>query len=881
MTDPGAPAKVGFANAFTAHYTSVKVMVRFLQNLGHEVVETPRTTPEILTAGTTLASADFCIPLRAYVGHVHYLVTRHPDVKFILCPNVSRENPFTSTCSKYRDVGGVALRSISNSVGYTVRYAPPGKRERLARLMGREELMLSLEGAANFPSILQPTITSMDRVHLRNTCFGVWSDLIGLPRRRAIMEYFAPKPLARLFSRHLAAAGEAFEAAYTQVTEERNERFERFMSNGESVRVALVGRDYLTEDHLITCDLKPFLRRSGAQILTAKDVPFEHLRDSYMGTPGFHDTHRLFSSFVEFASRHVDGFVLVGSFGCHPDAFMMEMLLDDIRAKGYPAWLFKYDEQSGSAGFKTRYETVMGFLEKRRDQRLGRGNSGDVPDAPPAPLGRVDVSASTGLERRSLRPLIVWPHMNSIVDMIVNELFHQAGLSEYLYGPSAATEETMELGDYRYIEACCPFAITNGSLRETLTRCLKELEDEARSQGRPVESRRILMLQGRGEGPCVYGWYSIIQAREMLRLFEPELRRHGHTLEMATMGLTGAFEFITELSKLGNARNLAGILRFIEAQESGALKQMSGLKRLSYNLGLMSSVKALTKAGWQKIDAVESLRARSLIIRAHEKERGQTTRTYNQCVRLVSQAHTPEDVASACRDGHRLLDEIDTDSAVKPRVVVVGEIYVATCSFANRGTVENILGRQGIEVVEGITLGAFLRDSIYEMKRRGYINRPVIKPVLERLGQNNIYLFNQRVRGRFARPFALHEVGGEGIKSVAEARKAIEEGVDGVVHVYPFKCMPEGVVKDAIAEVCDFYGVRYLPLSFGRETEIERLKTELTTFGSLLSAQAERLGASDPDRYRRAKCAENGRRREMGALLTGIYDQQRTRRFLN
>lgn len=92
--------KVGFVEAFTGHYRSSRMIARFLELMGVEVVRSGITTPAILEAGTTLASADFCVPLRVYVGHVHRLLADHPDLDFLLAPNVLSEDGKSSTCAK-------------------------------------------------------------------------------------------------------------------------------------------------------------------------------------------------------------------------------------------------------------------------------------------------------------------------------------------------------------------------------------------------------------------------------------------------------------------------------------------------------------------------------------------------------------------------------------------------------------------------------------------------------------------------------------------------------------------------------------------------------------------------------------------------------------
>jgi len=182
------------------------------------------------------------------------------------------------------------------------------------------------------------------------------------------------------------------------------------------------------------------------------------------------------------------------------------------------------------------------------------------------------------------------------------------------------------------------------------------------------------------------------------------------------------------------------------------------------------------------------------------------------------------------------------DQKIAPRVVALGEIYVALTSYANRGTIDNLLGRHGIEVIQGLTLSQFIRYSLRELKRESLIKVPFIAWLKKSLTAKNINILEAKIREMVALPLLEHEVGGDGVPSVAHAREYVEKGADGIVHVYPFKCMPEGIAKDALKELSNYYGVHYLPLSFDKETEIERLKTEIATFAHILKEKVnERL----------------------------------------
>jgi hypothetical protein len=180
--------------------------------------------------------------------------------------------------------------------------------------------------------------------------------------------------------------------------------------------------------------------------------------------------------------------------------------------------------------------------------------------------------------------------------------------------------------------------------------------------------------------------------------------------------------------------------------------------------------------------------------------------------------------------------------------------------------VDTLLGREGIEVIEGTTLLDYVSSALAGMRRGALIGR--IKPLVD-MATGGAFSFEAPPNfDRRASPFVLHSLGGDGRHSVSAARDAVEHlGIDGIVHLYPFKCMPETMAKTALAEIAQLYGVKYLPLDFDKELDIQRLRTEVSTFAGMLRIQLEQQGTSDAPNHRRHTVAEGRRRRRLGATL--------------
>lgn len=841
--------QVGLVFAFTGHYRSVRIIARFLELAGIEVVTSRISTPEIITTGTTLANSDFCLPLRVFVGHVSHLLSRYPNMHAIITPNIRSEEADSSACAKHRDIGGVALRSLADTVGYLLQQlGPKATREyqQLKRLVNNEALLNRWQQLPRLPQFIMPSVRSLDHLEMRNLCYDIYADIMHWsPAAKAV--YFLPPTLWPAGNQRLAWLQHIFTQAYDEVVNHENRRLETLLAQPQRVRLGVVGRNYMVHDPALTCDLSTWFTRQNVAVITPSDVP-DHLLDKG-SVQGYYDTHKEGQAFIDWAMDKVDGFICLGSFGCHPDAFQIDYLSAYARQKGAACWSFRFDETTGSAGFYTRYETILAFLKLQCDRRIQAAASvqtatvGQGQEEPSPRLSLVENRPQTN-ERR---PLIIWPYMGETLNMAVSELGYQLGVD--ILPPLPLTGPTLLAGNDSYCESCSPYACSTGSLKESIERVLATAD----------QPRRIIIIMLRGEGPCAFGWYSIAQQALLPKQYGPRLAAGGHTLEMATMGMNGFTDFIRQLNN-DNDDRLQPLMDFAIAWENG-FDNLNWLSRLSLCARFFLLLGVLARPVYKKLTAAEDLRARSLIHRAHELETGSTGRAYRQALHLLREAHSTRDITKARAKGRTLIANVPHDKQARPRLVVVGEIFVMLTSFANRGTLERLLAQEKVELVEHITVGRFMRSSLSEMRRRA-ITR-VFVPMLMWLRKHNVYILQERLREPDACPFLIHEVGGEGVPTVAGARHHVEKGCDGILHLHPFKCMPEGIAKDALKELAALYNVGYLALSFDKEMDVERLRTEISTYTTLLHAKA--------NAGKQSIRKEAQRRQKIGHIVNRLY----------
>jgi predicted CoA-substrate-specific enzyme activase len=223
------------------------------------------------------------------------------------------------------------------------------------------------------------------------------------------------------------------------------------------------------------------------------------------------------------------------------------------------------------------------------------------------------------------------------------------------------------------------------------------------------------------------------------------------------------------------------------------------------DLGHMG-MKFLTSV-WDSICAIDALEARVRMIRPYEKNRGQTDSIYqrvlDQVCRLVENGRG---IIPFLKEARKEFDAIEIDHIKKPRIGIVGEIYVRSQPFSNNFVIDK-LEELGCEVAlpsigEWFLYLNFTRirncrwfgqyrrvifTRIFDqyMKHRqkkifGIIGLDPETPVLKLLDRASAYLHST--------------VEGEAVMTVGKTIDYIKQNFSGVVNVMPFTCMPGNTV---------------------------------------------------------------------------------------
>ncbi|MBN2465586.1 hypothetical protein JXD38_08200 [candidate division WOR-3 bacterium] len=173
---------------------------------------------------------------------------------------------------------------------------------------------------------------------------------------------------------------------------------------------------------------------------------------------------------------------------------------------------------------------------------------------------------------------------------------------------------------------------------------------------------------------------------------------------------------------------------------------------------------------------------------------------------VIERAHTLKEIQAARGEVRRIFALNGSEPAI--RLGLVGEIYFMIEQFASQ-EIEKELGKMGAEVV--------FERSLYRHIRHLLSSDPAF------------------VRsGRLARRYLQESPGGEAIRTVGEAVYFQQQGLDGIVHIFPFTCMPENIALEALQKLSEETGLPVLSLSFDEHTSRTGLLTRLEAFVDLV-----------------------------------------------
>jgi predicted CoA-substrate-specific enzyme activase len=251
-----------------------------------------------------------------------------------------------------------------------------------------------------------------------------------------------------------------------------------------------------------------------------------------------------------------------------------------------------------------------------------------------------------------------------------------------------------------------------------------------------------------------------------------------------------------------------------------------------YHRDMISMGKGFRLNAWKGFIVLDSMQKMALERRPYEVNQGEIDAVYKEwldkLIKNVGQhVNVLEKLSKQARDAFEAV-KIDTSSR-KPRVGIVGEIFVRSNYFANDRLIQKLeaLGAQcGVPPIEEwFDYIDFEREFRYGKHIEGgwkdwtmqKLTEIVMETTVERLRRQ----FDKSIES-FARELPMHDivvkghkyltpaVEGEAILSMGRVVEYAEHGYDGIVNIIPFGCMPGTIVSLLLHQFRQDYGLPVL-----------------------------------------------------------------------
>ncbi len=212
--------------------------------------------------------------------------------------------------------------------------------------------------------------------------------------------------------------------------------------------------------------------------------------------------------------------------------------------------------------------------------------------------------------------------------------------------------------------------------------------------------------------------------------------------------------------------------------------------------------------GWKKMMWCEHLEHTAAEMRAIARHPDEVERLLQKWLRSIDAADGVFSLSKAGKAAVTELMEIEKNNRPPLKVFMVGEVYTVMEPSINMD-IERRLGHLGVIVH---------RSSYFSthIKRGSRMDRKLLK--------------NRKDLLHKAEPYLNYDVGAECNFSVAETIVAHQENYDGVVHVFPFSCMPETNAAAVLSAVSEDLNFPVLPLVIDRQDMGLRINTQLEAF---------------------------------------------------
>jgi len=153
----------------------------------------------------------------------------------------------------------------------------------------------------------------------------------------------------------------------------------------------------------------------------------------------------------------------------------------------------------------------------------------------------------------------------------------------------------------------------------------------------------------------------------------------------------------------------------------------------------------------------------------------------------------------------KIFKEIPLNEDNKLEILLIGELY-SLMDFEASNNLERNLAKQGIKVTRYTNLTYLL------------ITKRFMRSIL---------LFK-------GRKYLKYTLGADGTESVVHALDHCKQGIDGIIHIKSFSCVPEINAMPTLSKISEDFNTPILYLSFDGENNISNIDTKIEAFKDMI-----------------------------------------------
>jgi predicted nucleotide-binding protein (sugar kinase/HSP70/actin superfamily) len=215
-------------------------------------------------------------------------------------------------------------------------------------------------------------------------------------------------------------------------------------------------------------------------------------------------------------------------------------------------------------------------------------------------------------------------------------------------------------------------------------------------------------------------------------------------------------------------------------------------------------------------------------LRAFERNQGTVDKLASSYLRKLAKATEVRTIRQLERSFIEEAATIETEDTQPLRIRIAGEIWVVLEQSATRN-VERWLGSQK-------------RPRVWverELSTSSWFQANVLRLPSARRREHEIALA--------AKPWLSQMVGGHGQATIGQVALAPRDGIDGVIHIFPFTCMPEIIAQNIIVPMSEDIDIPVLTYIVSEQTGEAGMETRLESFLDLL--EERRIAGCTPTEH--------------------------------